>query len=547
MQFGRLLLKDALGTILAHAIGTEGRVIKKGTVLSRIDLENIRLAGHEDVLAAKLDALDIAEDDAARRIADCLSFENIRAGLATTGRVNFYAEKDGLFCVSQDLVDAINRVDSSITLATLAPFTRAHTDMLVATVKIIPFAVHQLHMQQVQSLAIRQQAFSVRAFNFKKIGLIQTVLPNVKTSILDKTARVTAQRIMQNGGAMISEVRVEHQVSFVAEAIKQTLKDTDMAVIFGASAVCDPDDIIPQAIRLAGGNIERIGMPVDPGNLLILAKCNGKPVLGAPGCSRSPKENGFDWILDRLMADMNVDYNMIARMGVGGILSEISSRPSPREIVKADHKGDVAIAVLAAGRSSRINSDQSGVRNKLLAHFDGVPLIRRSTEAAIAGGGRPVIVVLGHMAEEIDMALHHLTIKTIFNPDFSQGLSTSIKAALGHLPSSATGLMIQLGDMPHIKAAHIREMLAAFDKTGHKAVIRATCRGEAGNPVIIPASLFGELAQLQGDRGARRLIEKSAVEVIDVDIGDAALSDVDTADALEKAGGYWADRLLAKI
>ncbi|WP_374832561.1 NTP transferase domain-containing protein [Paenochrobactrum pullorum] len=542
MQFGRLSLKDALGAILAHTIIADEKVIKKGSILTRSDIEHIRLAGHADVLAAKLEALDIGEDDAARRIADCLSFENIRAGLATTGRVNFYAEKAGLFCVSEELVHAINRVDSSITLATLAPFTRTTVDMLVATVKIIPFAVDQLHMQKVQSLAIRQRAFAVKPFSPKKVGLIQTTLPNLKISILDKTAKVTARRLELNGSDLVSEMRVEHQVPFVAEAIKGTLKNADMAVIFGASAVCDPDDIVPQAIRLAGGKIERIGMPVDPGNLLILASLDGKPVLGAPGCSRSPKENGFDWILDRLMADLKVDHQMVSRMGVGGILSEIPSRPSPREMLKADFKGDVAIAVLAAGRSSRM-----GMRNKLLAHFDGVPLIRRSAEAAIAGGGRPVIVVLGHMAEEIDMALHHLTIKTIINSDYSQGLSTSIKAALDHLPPSATGLMIQLGDMPQIKATHIREILAAFDKSRHRAVVRATCNGEAGNPVVIPSSLFAELAQLQGDRGARTLIEKSAVEVIDVEIGEAALSDVDTAEALAKAGGYWADRLISTI
>lgn len=542
MQFGRLALNDALGAILAHTIITDNKVIKKGTVLSRSDLEYIRLAGHMDVLAARLEGLDIGEDDAARRIADCLSFAHIRAGLATTGRVNFYAEKAGLFTVSEELIHAINRVDSSITLSTLAPFTRTTADMLVATVKIIPFAVDQLHMQHVQSLAIRQQAFAVKPFAPKKIGLIQTVLPNLKTSILDKTAKVTAKRIELNGGDLVSEMRVEHHAPFVAEAIKQTLKNADMAVIFGASAVCDPDDIVPQAIRLAGGRVERIGMPVDPGNLLILASHGNKPVLGAPGCSRSPKENGFDWVLDRLMADLKVDDRMIASMGVGGILSEIPNRPSPREMVKTDHQGDVAIAVLAAGRSSRM-----GERNKLLAHFDGVPLVRRSVEAAIAGGGRPVIVVLGHMAEEIDLALHHLTIKTILNPDYSQGLSTSIKAALDHLPPSATGLMIQLGDMPHVKAHHIRQMLAAFDKSGHSAVIRATCNSEAGNPVIIPAHLFEKLGQLQGDRGARKLIETSEVQVIDVEIGEAALSDVDTAEALEKAGGYWADCRLSTM
>jgi molybdenum cofactor cytidylyltransferase len=368
----------------------------------------------------------------------------------------------------------------------------------------------------------------------KKIGLIQTVLPNLKTSVLDKTATVTARRIQHNGGDLVSEMRVGHHAPFVATAIQQTLQHADIAVIFGASAVCDPDDVVPQAIRLAGGTIERIGMPVDPGNLLILASLDRKAVLGAPGCSRSPKENGFDWILDRLMAEIKVDHQMIARMGVGGILSEIPSRPSPRETAAPDGNGNVAIAVLAAGRSSRM-----GPRNKLLAHFDGVPLVRRSAAAAIDGGGHPVIVVLGHMAEEVDRALHDLPVKTIVNPDYYRGMSTSIQAALAHLPPDAAGLMIHLSDMPHIQASHIRAMLGAFDRSRHQAVIRATCNGKAGNPVIVPSALFAGLAGLQGDSGARQLIETGAAKIVSVEIGAAALSDVDTAETLERAGGCW--------
>ncbi len=336
MQFGRYLLKDALGTILAHMIVTQSRVIKKGRILSRDDLEDIKAAGYHEVLAAKLDDFDIKEDDAAKRIADCISSEHIRAGPATTGRVNFYAEKSGLFCVSRELINAINRVDSSITVSTLAPFTRTAPDMLVATIKIIPFAVDEKHMETVQALATSQQAFTVKPFMPKKAGLIQTVLPNTKTSVLAKTVKVTANRIAHNGGSLINDVQVKHNAHIIAQAIDYTLKQADMAVIFGASVVCDPDDIVPQAIRLSGGTIERIGMPVDPGNLLILASRDNKPILGAPGCSRSPKENGFDWILDRLMADIKVDHRMMADMGVGGILSEIPSRPSPRDAVKAE-------------------------------------------------------------------------------------------------------------------------------------------------------------------------------------------------------------------
>ncbi|TIO38818.1 MAG: 4-diphosphocytidyl-2C-methyl-D-erythritol kinase, partial [Mesorhizobium sp.] len=99
----------------------------------------------------------------------------------------------------------------------------------------------------------------------------------------------------------------------------------DMVVIFGASALADFADVIPAAIEKAGGKVIRAGMPVDPGNLLVLGTLDGKRVIGAPGCARSPKENGFDWVLDRLIAGLDVTAGDIAGMGVGGLLMEIPS------------------------------------------------------------------------------------------------------------------------------------------------------------------------------------------------------------------------------
>jgi molybdenum cofactor cytidylyltransferase len=124
---------------------------------------------------------------------------------------------------------------------------------------------------------------------------------------------------------------VPHETQALAEAIEQVEPESDLVIVFGASAITDRRDVIPAAIESAGGAIEQFGMPVDPGNLLLLGKTrSGKAVLGAPGCARSPKENGFDWVLDRLLADVPVMPQDIRRMGAGGLLMEIVSRPQPR-------------------------------------------------------------------------------------------------------------------------------------------------------------------------------------------------------------------------
>ncbi len=122
-----------------------------------------------------------------------------------------------------------------------------------------------------------------------------------------------------------------HETAPLAEALRRALAAApDIVIVFGASAISDRRDVIPAAVEAAGGRIEHLGMPVDPGNLLLIAELGNLPVLGAPGCARSPKENGFDWVLQRLLAGLPVGRAEVVTMGVGGLLMEIKSRPQPR-------------------------------------------------------------------------------------------------------------------------------------------------------------------------------------------------------------------------
>ena len=156
----------------------------------------------------------------------------------------------------------------------------------------------------------------------------------------------------------------------------------------------------PAGIVAAGGAVSHFGMPVDPGNLLLLGSLHGEPVVGLPSCARSPKVNGFDFVLQRLFAGLAVTGKDVMRMGVGGLLQEIPNRPQPRDVENAPLRAPrIAALVLAAGLSSRMGS------NKLLEGWRGHPLLRWTVEAALASDARPVIVVTGNEAPKIEAAL----------------------------------------------------------------------------------------------------------------------------------------------
>jgi molybdenum cofactor cytidylyltransferase len=163
-----------------------------------------------------------------------------------------------------------------------------------------------------------------------RVGVVSTLLPALKASVVAKTLRVLEARLAKSSAAIGREERVAHEEGALAAAIERLAPHSDALVIFGASAITDRRDVIPRAIEASGGRIEHFGMPVDPGNLLLLAERAGAPIIGAPGCARSPKENGFDWVLDRILAGVPITSADIKAMGVGGLLMEIASRPQPR-------------------------------------------------------------------------------------------------------------------------------------------------------------------------------------------------------------------------
>src|SRR5262249_5896018 len=420
--------------------------------------------------------------------------------------------------------------DPSITLATLPAFAPVVAGKMIATVKIIPFAVSQQARDAALAAAAKAQPLvRVAPYRVLRLGIVSTVLPGLADKVIEKRWRTPAERIAPAGARIVAERRVPHETAALAAAIQEVLDaGAELVIVFGASAIADTRDAIPAAVEAVGGEIGHFGMPVDPGNLLLIAQARGGAVRGAPGCARSPKENGFDWVLMRLLAGLEVTREDIIAMGVGGLLMEIVTRPQPREAPPVANGRRVGALVLGAGRSTRM-----GGPNKLLAEIGGKPLVRIVTEQATASRAAPVIVVTGHERPQVEAALAGLRVRFAHNPDYAQGLSTSLKAGLAALPPDVDGAIVCLGDMPHVTAGLIDRMLDAFDPARGALVVVPTTDGKRGNPVVWSRRFFPDRMALEGDVGARHLIGAHADAIAEVPMEDAAaLTDVDTPDAL---------------
>jgi len=327
MKFGPVPVGDVAGAVLAHSLDVGGKRLRKGRVLGDGDIAMMRAAGVAQVIVARLDAGDLAEDPAAARLAAAMvpdpAAAHLRLTGASTGRVNIYAESPGVLVLDVAKIEAANRVDPLITIATLAPFARTRARGMVATVKIIAYGVATEAIEIVEELL--RDSMRVRPVQIADAVLIQTDIGSGPGKGED-AVRTRLDAL----GIVLSDVQtVPHKAAPLAQAVAGA--KAGLVLILTASATSDPNDVAPQAVRQAGGQVTRFGMPVDPGNLLFLGQQGGRPVIGLPGCARSGALNGADWVLERVVCGLTVNDDDIAAMGVGGLLKESPARPHPRE------------------------------------------------------------------------------------------------------------------------------------------------------------------------------------------------------------------------
>lgn len=537
MKFGPVAVGEAAGAILAHSLQLGGRVLKKGRVLTADDVERLREAGYAEIVVARLDSGDVAEDTAAARVAAAIVPDAAAAGVriaeAFTGRVNLFAIHDGVLALNRSLLTSLNRIDEGLTIATLAERSAVKAGQMVATVKIIPFALPETCLANAEALA-RDETGLCRVVPLVKhsAGLILTELAGSKPSVLEKRQRAIADRVVALGSELVASETVPHDTAKLAAALKaQAARGIDPILVFGASAIIDRADVVPAAVAAAGGEVLRLGIPVDPGNLLLLGRIGTARVVGVPSCASSPKENGFDWVLRSLLTGATPSSEELADLGHGGLLMEIGTRPQPREArEQALQRSEPRIAalILAAGRSTRM-----GASNKLAETLQGKAVLRHVADAAIASRARPIVVVTGHQRERVEALLTGLEVTFVHNPDFATGLSSSLAAGLAALPPDMDGAVVLLGDMPEVRARHIDRLIAAFAPKEGRSICVPVRDGRRGNPVLWGREHFAAMIAVKGDTGARHLIGDNSEAVIEVDLGSNAIfTDVDTPEAL---------------
>jgi molybdenum cofactor cytidylyltransferase len=337
MKFGPVSLSEAQGKILGHNIaGADGRrLFRKGRALTAADIDTLRELGRSVVYVAELEPEDVGENEAARRVTEAVIGSGLYYSGPATGRANLKAEALGVLRVDAERLARLN-FQTGITLATLRTNTAVRAGKIVGTVKIIPFAVLETAVARIEKIATAKGAIiRVDPLPVRRVAVIFSGSPTAQERIVrsfDPPLRARLEGLGSDIDA-ITFIPLEDETGEIKLAEKlqeQVAAGAGLIILAGETAIMDRYDIAPRSVERAGGQVTCFGAPVDPGNLLMLAYINGVPILGAPGCVRSPKANIVDEVLPRLLAGDRLAQADIMELGHGGLLEDVPERPYPR-------------------------------------------------------------------------------------------------------------------------------------------------------------------------------------------------------------------------
>ena len=350
MRFESVPLEEAIGKILGHNIaGSDGRrALRKGKPLEQADIAKLKKLGRDSVYVAILDGNDIEENQAALQIAEAVAGLNTTLSRPTTGRANILADHLGLLRVDTERLMQVNMLDS-VTLATIGNHSVVSPRQMVATLKVISYGVpnnivrEAVRIGQDGLMAGRPTGPIIRVdqLEHRRVGLILSGSPTVKERIVAGFTKALAPRL-QSWGSDIDHVAFipledeQGEVELANEIERMVANQIDLIILAGETAIMDRFDIAPRAVERSGGRVTCFGAPVDPGNLLMLARHDAGPrsvqIIGAPGCARSPKRNIIDLVIPRLLVGDYLTKIDIVQMGIGGMLDDVIERGRPRKL-----------------------------------------------------------------------------------------------------------------------------------------------------------------------------------------------------------------------
>ncbi len=316
--------QECTGRILSTAIFRSGgrKLMAKGHMLRPEDIRVLQLEGMQQIWVAELDENEVHEDEAACGVATHMACGSYAVQVACGGRANLVATENVCVLVDDDLLRQMN-CTCSLVIATTLNFSMAISGQRIATVKSAPFAVSKPDFEgSINMLRDKGPILQARPIHNSPVGVVYCDPTNGDRArtMFEPIVRQKLERFAVHSHIGIAALEKEEHVSRAIQYLLQA--QAGVILIASTTAPAGPDDAVGRAMTKVGCEVGRYLAPVEPGHLLLLGYKGGIPVVSAPGCFRSLKQNVVDLLLPPMMARYQISRWEVACMGHGGLLAQ---------------------------------------------------------------------------------------------------------------------------------------------------------------------------------------------------------------------------------
>lgn len=496
MSYQEFDVNRAKGIRLFEPLRFDGLVLPKGHILTDEDIIQLKLSGIKKIFGAAMAENDLDRPTALGILSAKLCGENTAFTTGEDGISRIVAAKGGLFVCSDDRIAKFNRLSPLMFINTVPPYAQVKAGEVIARLELtVPVIAQSLVDELVFSLSGNTELLSVAVPEVKKTALLYSRFYNDKTETKHFTSVV--KKLVKNFSAHELEFQREydtrHSIEEVADGVERALKDdNDVVFVLAGQRSNSPQDVVPAAVRSIADEIVCQTIPVVGASDLLIATKRGKRIIVLPyEYDMTEAELCEHYIKLALVNDKIAPFDFARPQNVlinsGQFLSEAeqSVLVKPQDTQNGD-KLNIAAIILAAGIGRRAG------RNKLLADINGEPLFLRAVRAAVNSKARPVFVITGYHAEEVEAALEDIDVNIIYNPAYHSGIRTSIELGLKSVPNFCRGAILIPADMPNLTPEFINKMLDEFNETEEKQLVTASLNGIKTNPVLWSKALYAE-------------------------------------------------------
>ena len=319
----KVKVQDAIGMTLCHDItamvdGFKGAAFKRGHVVTQEDIPRLLDIGKQHVFIWEENAGEIHEEDAARRLSQMTAVDGAHYGSISEGKIQLFADQDGMFRVDKALLAAVNRI-GDITITTLPDHYPVKAGDRLASMRIVPLVTEERQIAEAEALCAGKQLYDLRPFKPLKVGIIITGSEIYHGRIKDKFERVARAKLAHYPAEILGVHVCDDELDMIVGAGRALLAEGAELLIFSGGMSVDPDDLTPSAIREMGAEIVSYGFPSQPGNMTLVAYLDQAALLGVPGAAISRPTTMFDVLLPQIFCVDPLTKDDLIRLGEGGL------------------------------------------------------------------------------------------------------------------------------------------------------------------------------------------------------------------------------------